>query len=106
LTDLLNPTSAGLQTVRARRLDAVVPMENLAVNVALGDRKLRIVDAAFQLNDGRVHAPEIIVPLDGSRTVHGRLELDNVQLNDLLAAANLGDKAIFDAKVTGGFAFE
>ena len=106
LTDLLNPTSAGLQTVRARRLDAVVPMENLAVNVDLGDRKLRIVDAAFQLNDGRVSAPEIIVPLDGSRTVHGRLELDNVQLNDLLAAANLGDKAIFDAKVTGGFAFD
>lgn len=104
LSDLLNPT-AELQELTVTRLDTVVPVEDVRVQVGLGDGMVRLSQAELKMADGSLSVRDVTLPLNGSGNVEGTLEVSNLQVNDLLVAAKLQDKAMLDAHVNGRLQF-
>lgn len=104
-TDLLNMTMAEDAVFTARRLDAFLPVENLNLRARTRDRALVLSEAAVSIGGGRVRASSVVIPFARGQDVTGVMHLENLQVNDLLAAANLRDKASFQAALTGDIGF-
>ena len=106
ITDLLKLETASDQMLSAERLDSVMPITDLKLTMGLGEGALNISQASLKLDAGGVSVRDVVVPLNGVDPVRGRIDVDNLQVNDLLVAASLGEKAKLDARLNGQIRFE
>ena len=104
-TDLLNLTMAEDATFTARKLNAFLPVENLVLRARTRGKAVAVDEVGLSIGGGRVRASNLLVPFDRSQDVTGVLHLEQLEVNDLLAAANLRDKASFQAALTGDLGF-
>ncbi|WP_332624966.1 YdbH domain-containing protein [Brevundimonas sp.] len=106
VTDLLKLETASDQMLSADRLDSVMPITDLKLTMGLGEGALNISQASLKLDAGGVSVRDVVVPLNGVDPVHGLIQVDNLQVNDLLIAASLGEKAKLDARLNGQIRFD
>lgn len=106
VTDLLKLETASDQMLSAERLDSVMPITDLKLTMGLGEGALNISQASLKLDAGGVSVRDVVVPLNGVDPVHGLIQVDNLQVNDLLIAASLGEKAKLDARLNGQIRFD
>ena len=104
-TDLLKLTMEEDATFTARRLNAFLPAEDLELRARTRGRAVALDEVGLSIGGGRVRATSVLVPFNRHEDVTGTLHLENLQVNDLLAAANLRDKASFQAALTGTLGF-
>lgn len=106
ITDLLKMETATDQILSAERFESVMPITNLKLTMGMGEGKLNISQASLNLQAGGVSVSNVVVPLNGVDPVHGTIDVTNLQVNDLLLAASLGEKAKLDARLNGRIMFD
>jgi hypothetical protein len=103
-TSLLPLTTAPEQQVRAERLAFFTPLTDIEARFGLDGEQLRLAAATASAAGGKVSLEPMSVRLaDGS--TRGALLLDDVDLEQLVAATNLSEKIKLDAVVDGRLPF-
>lgn len=105
LTSLAPVTTDDQQRLWIDTLHTVVPLTNLDVNFSLQEKWLRLSGGTINAAGGRISIEPFDVPLNSSTPWEGVIVVHQVQLNDLIKSANLGEKAFLDAVVSGRLPF-
>ena len=102
LTPLVAPPG---QTVAAKRIEAILPLENPRARFGLTPEALSVESAVFGLAGGTVTLEPITVPLEGDRTLSGAVRLEDVDIGRLIEASRFGDRVQLQAVVQGRVPF-
>ncbi|MFC3068178.1 intermembrane phospholipid transport protein YdbH family protein [Phenylobacterium soli] len=94
------------QVLKARRIDAVLPLTDLSTTFALEEKALVVTGGQAATGGGLVKVERLAIPLVADQPIQGVLDLQGVQLHDLVEASPFGDRVDLDARVSGHVPFE
>jgi hypothetical protein len=101
LTSLWPLESAPNQLVQIGRVDALLPVTQLAAHFTLGSSDLQVEDAGMHFAGGTLTVGATRVPLRRQPTIAATVHLNDIDLNQLVAASTLSDRVTVDLHVSG-----
>jgi len=105
-TSLAPLASAPDQRLTIDRVDAIVPIEAVAVGFSLGAETLHVQSATFEASKGQVSIEPLDVALDGQGALKGVVNIQHLDLGELVAGSSMADKIKIEAVVDGRLPFE
>jgi hypothetical protein len=106
LTSLEPPTAAPGQRLTAERVDAVVPLTEVKVDLALSEKAVTVSGGSAALGGGLLRVDSMEIPLDPKAATKGVLVFEGVQVKELVENSPFADRMALTAKVSGRVPFE
>lgn len=105
-TSLFPLVTAPDQRMTVRLIDAFAPLQNVVAIFDIAAETLRLDSGELSVVGGKIRLEPVVIPLTQDSRFGGEVILDGVDLGQLLALSNLGDKVSAQAIIDGRLPFE
>ncbi len=105
LKSLLPPVTEDGQALSIARIDWTLPFSEVGLRFSFSPELLTIGGVKTAVAGGSVSLDGFAVNLAGAKDIAGTAHLNGIDLGQLLAVSNLGDKAKLEGKISGNVPF-